>query len=193
MSGFPAPRPDPRPRRHSRRRRGQAMVEFAMVLPIMVMVFMAIIEFGFLLRSYLAVNYMASQAIKEASLLRGDNQGELNILKALLRNSQGLDPSRIRLIDPQGMARGPFFLEGDTLVDQFANPITGTAGHQFLFFDEAGTPADTSDDTAVAGSVTTADYVKLTVEYTHRNLAPYPTFLDLDNVTIRQTKTARLE
>jgi Flp pilus assembly protein TadG len=51
-------------RRHSR---GQALVEFALIIPIFLTVFFAIVEFSFLFTSYLSVGFASHDAVQMAA------------------------------------------------------------------------------------------------------------------------------
>jgi Flp pilus assembly protein TadG len=55
------------PDRRRRLGRGQTLVEFALVLPLFMLVLMGVIEFGFLFNSFLAVNFASREASLTAS------------------------------------------------------------------------------------------------------------------------------
>jgi len=57
-------------RRHSEK--GQALVEMALVLPILLLMLMAIVDFGRVFHGHLAVTSASRQAVREASLGRTD-------------------------------------------------------------------------------------------------------------------------
>jgi len=59
-------------RKYSRRQSGQALVELALVLPILLLILMAIVDFGRVFHGHLAVTAAARQAGREASLGRTD-------------------------------------------------------------------------------------------------------------------------
>jgi len=181
------------PRLSSRRRpAGQAMVEFGLVFPFLVVTIMAIIEFGLLLREYLAVNFMLTQAAKEASLLRGVSDFDLRVARSLLGNAGGLDPSRLTINLPGGGTAGPLFLSNGVVVDALGNPVAQPAP-SFFFLDDNETPGDTSDDTRAGPGAATADYARISVTYLHRNYGPYPDFMGIREFSFTQEKTVRLE
>ncbi len=70
------------PDRRQRRARGQALVEFALILPLFMLVLMAVIEFGFVFNSYLAINF----ASREASLVAAE-AGNVGRADCLILNS----------------------------------------------------------------------------------------------------------
>jgi Flp pilus assembly protein TadG len=51
-----------------RRSRGQTLTEFALILPLFMLLIMSVVEFGFLFNSYLAINF----ASREASLVAAE-------------------------------------------------------------------------------------------------------------------------
>jgi Flp pilus assembly protein TadG len=59
---------------------GQAMVELALVLPVLVLILVGIIEFGMIFKNFLVVNYGASEIARMASL--GASDIEINNLEA---------------------------------------------------------------------------------------------------------------
>ena len=65
-----APRRDARPAGYGRRRgaTGQATVEFALLLPLVVFAALAVLQVGLLVRDYLAVQHSAREAAREASV-----------------------------------------------------------------------------------------------------------------------------
>jgi Flp pilus assembly protein TadG len=66
------PNPKPHPsRRHSARGRGQALVEFALVIPIFLLVLSGILDFGFLLYSRMTVINAAREGAHTAITLVG--------------------------------------------------------------------------------------------------------------------------
>lgn len=178
--------------RASRGRRGQALVEFGFVFPILILTMMAIIEFGFLVRDYMAVNYMLSQAAKEASLMRGVSDADVRVAKTILQASGGLDPNRLRIIGPDSHEYGPVFLSGDDLVNP-AGELIEQPTPSIFFLSDNGTPSDLRDDTPAAGSNVGSSYARVTISYVHRNLGPYPQFMNMNDITITQTKMVRLE
>ena len=62
---------------------GQGLVEFALVLPIFVLVMMGVIEFGFLYNNILTVQYAARQGAKAAAEAGGVDGADCSILKAV--------------------------------------------------------------------------------------------------------------
>mgnify|MGYP006413645515 CR=1 FL=1 len=74
-----------RPLRRSRRRaprRGAALIEFALVLPVIVLVFGAIIELSLFISTYHRVTRVARDAARVGSVVIEGDQGEGDIIEA---------------------------------------------------------------------------------------------------------------
>ncbi len=71
----PIPAPD--------RARGQALVEFALVIPIFLALLMGVIEFGFLYNSLLTVQFAARQGVSAAAQAGGVDGADCSILAAV--------------------------------------------------------------------------------------------------------------
>ena len=88
----------------SRRRRGpggaaatgQSLVEFALSVPIFVLLMMGVLEFGFLYNNILTVQYAARQGVSAAAQAGGVDGADCSILKAVERAlTSPIDKSRI--------------------------------------------------------------------------------------------------
>ena len=73
------------------RERGQALVELALVLPILLLVLMGIVDFGRVFHGHLAVTSASRQAAREASLGRTDAE----IMTAARNAASPLAPEQI--------------------------------------------------------------------------------------------------
>ena len=82
MSGFIERGRRRPPGRQRRRAQGQTLVEFALILPLFMLVLTAVIEFGFLFNSFLAINF----ASREASLVAAE-AGNLARADCLILNA----------------------------------------------------------------------------------------------------------
>ena len=77
---------------------GQSMVEFAIMLPLMVLLLVGIIQFGIIVAHYLALNHAAVVGARTASVApaaTADADGEAAALKAaqsFIKNTAGLTP-----------------------------------------------------------------------------------------------------
>jgi len=100
-------------RASSRRSRGQALVEFALVIPVFLMLFIAIIEFAFVFNSALGLNFAtrnASLAAAEAGNLLGADCAILNSVEKSI--GAPMDLARVQSVtifqaDRSGTPLGP--------------------------------------------------------------------------------------
>ncbi len=75
---------------------GQGLVEFALTLPIFVLVMMGVLEFGFLYNNILTVQYAARQGVSAAAQAGGVDGADCSILKAVERAlTTPIDKSRV--------------------------------------------------------------------------------------------------
>ncbi|MEQ8175158.1 MAG: TadE family protein [Syntrophomonadaceae bacterium] len=80
-------------RRLIRREDGQSIVEFAMVLPVLLLLLMGIIEFGRIISSYMIINNLAREGARFASVGKTDSQ----ITTILLNEHATLDVDKLEV------------------------------------------------------------------------------------------------
>ena len=87
-------------RRSRRHARGQAMVEFALViLPFMVL-FVAIAEFAFMFSSYLSISFASRDGVQVAAEMGNDGSADFVILQRIEQDiSAPLDKTKITSVD----------------------------------------------------------------------------------------------
>ena len=80
---------------------GQALVEFAFVLPILLLLMVAIIDFGILFYSQMAVSNAAWEGARAGATIIDPSQGDQEIMGAIHNATYGLDISLLTIdIDP---------------------------------------------------------------------------------------------
>ena len=80
---------------------GQALVEFAFVLPILLLFMVAIIDFGIMFYSQMAVSNAAWEGARAGATIIDPSQGDQEITGAIHQAAYGLDISRLTIdIDP---------------------------------------------------------------------------------------------
>lgn len=88
--------------------KGQALVEFAIVLPILLLLVMGILQFGMMLNSYLTIENAAREGARTGIIGSSDSE----IQNLIISTSPNLDPAKLKVtITPSGAVRKP----GDTL------------------------------------------------------------------------------
>ncbi len=80
-------------------KRGQSLVETAIVLPLVLLLLMGIIDFGFLFNNYIILSNASREAARKGSLGATDAE----IVQLIQGNAQSLDPTRlaIEIFPPQ--------------------------------------------------------------------------------------------
>ena len=78
-----------------RQERGQAMVEFALVLPVLCLILFAMLEFGTAFWHYQQLSAAASEGARKAAVSRTDPDRTTLISTAVRDASPGLTPSQI--------------------------------------------------------------------------------------------------
>jgi hypothetical protein len=148
-------------------KKAQAIVEFALIFPILIATIMCIFEFGLLLKNYLGLNYALGKAAKEASFCRGQQGADLKVLKKLLEGAAALNSLNLRIISSTNALYGPYKLVGGKVKDFNDVEIT-SIGEELFFYNDNGTPNDLTDDIKVdASDASLPSYAKIRVRYTH--------------------------
>lgn len=77
--------------KHLRNESGQSLVEFALILPLILLILMGILEFGVMLNTYLTINH----ATKEGARLGALGGTDAEIIAEVLDKSPTLDASKL--------------------------------------------------------------------------------------------------
>lgn len=75
--------------------RGQAIVELALVLPILLLVILGTVNLGWLVTSQLILTHAAWEGARAGATLSDPVQGDEEIMAAVLRAAAGLDNTRL--------------------------------------------------------------------------------------------------
>jgi len=82
------------------RSRGQSLVEFALVIPIFLTVFMSIVEFSFLFSSFISVGFASHDAVQLASTYGNTSNADTLILQRITNDINApANPARIVSVD----------------------------------------------------------------------------------------------
>lgn len=148
-------------------KKAQSLVEFALVLPLLVVIIMAIFEFGLLLKNYLGLNYALNKALKEAYYCRGQINADIKVIKKFLENSFVLNTKNLVFISSTNKLYGPYKLENGK-IKNFNNEEITTIDENLFFFNDNNTPTNESDDIAVNPiNSSLPSYAKIKVRYQH--------------------------
>jgi Flp pilus assembly protein TadG len=82
--------------------KGQSLVEFALILPLVLLLLMGIVEFGVMINTYLKIENASREAARSGIV--GSTDAEINTLVTSI--SPGLDSSRLKTeVTPQQSSR----------------------------------------------------------------------------------------
>lgn len=116
----------------TKREQGQALVEFAMVLPILVLLVVGMMQFGLLFHEYLLVNHAAREGARVATLGGSDAEivAAVNTAAASASNTTIVPSARVRgaqvtiTVTKQVALITPLF---NALFPQNPVPVSGTS------------------------------------------------------------------
>jgi Flp pilus assembly protein TadG len=80
---------------HLRNERGQAMVEFALVLPILMALLLGIIQFGIVFNNYITLTDATRAGARKAAVSRFVGDSGASAKAAVENSAQGLDQSKL--------------------------------------------------------------------------------------------------
>lgn len=101
-------------RRTELKKRGQAMVEFALVLPILLIILLGIMEFGLVFHEYLVVTHAAREGARVAVLGGTDTE----ISSAVTRAADSIDRGSLTTTIAPGVR-----VRGNQVTVQVTNPV----------------------------------------------------------------------
>jgi hypothetical protein len=81
---------------------GQALVEFALVLPILLLLMVGLIDFGVIMHAQIVVTNAAWEGARAGATIVNPAEGDAEIIGAVHRSAYGLDESKLIIdIDPE--------------------------------------------------------------------------------------------
>jgi Flp pilus assembly protein TadG len=179
------------PRRHSAapgskraRSRGQALVEFSLILPLFLTILLAIIEFGFAFNAVLAINFASRNAALTAAE-GGDAEGTDCLVLRAIESDVGAPADRARIghvdifrSDKNGDRIGDatvYARNGGSTTCTYAGGTTVTVPYSLI---ADGYPtAERCNTLAGCGSGRSLDLVGVEITYTHVWVTPLRNFV----------------
>ena len=142
------------------RRRGVELVEFALVLPIMLVLLLAVMEAGWLVKSQLTISNAAREGVRYAAL----------------NNTSTAVKTRIKGISG---TLNPALTDAQITLDQTADKTSATPVY-------TAWPADTTATSTVPSrnGVPVGNIIRITIVYAHQPLTGFFPFLRNRNVTV---------
>lgn len=174
-------------RRRGDREAGQGLAEFALALPIFVLVLMGLIEYGFLYNNILTVQYATRQGVSAAAQAGGVDGADCSVLKAVERAlTAPIDKQRITAVEVfQADANGdPIAGMVNRYVRAGTLDCPGAATQPYALVGAEGYPqADRHDALAEA-----LDIVGVRIDYVYAGITPIGsgrTWVVSDGATLR--------
>ena len=202
MPAYPSRRRSPAPRAARARARGQALVEFSLILPLFLTIMLAIIEFGFAFNAVLAVNFASRNAALMAAE-GGDAEGTDCLVLRAVENDVAAPADRARIgrvqifrSDKNGDQIGDATIyarsEGSTTCT-YAGGTSVTVPYALI---QDGYPtAERCNTLAGCGSGRLLDLVGVEISYTHVWVTPLRNFVggNPGGFTFARSNATRME
>lgn len=171
-------------------RKGQSMVEFALVLPIMLLLFVGIMQMGFLLNDYIALNRAVAEACRYGSTLAGYSSAEILIVGKLLDSlGENIKKDNLRIVSFTNQKHGPFYKNASgEITDGGGQAQTAFAEPLFFKYDN-NSPNNFTDDSMSSPNKFNCSYVSVRVEYDHKVVIPFADLISSATVLIKASST----
>jgi Flp pilus assembly protein TadG len=186
------------PRRRRSDARGQALVEFSLVIMIFMTLIVSIIEFSFILTTKIGVTNAAQDAVQLASEMGNTADTDLWVLQLVEKDiSLPLDKGKIYSVqifstDNYGSARNgaDTYLRGGS-----TSNATNTITVPYSISGTKGYPESARCSTVAVGVCGGVDYIGVTITYKYTWVTPLPNLAGLGTSppTFVQTSVSRLE
>lgn len=175
--------------KNRKRNPGQSMVEFALVLPILVLFFIGTIEIGLIINDYIALNRAVSDAARYGSTLVGYSSAEVLVLGKLLDGlGENIKKQNLRVIAKSGTKYGPYTKSTTGTITAGGTAIT-TLSENLFFRNDNNTPNTFTDDLAASPLDFRCSYVEVSVEYDHDVVLPYANLISTAQFRITSSNT----
>lgn len=163
------------------RRKGQALVEFSLVLPLILTIFAGVTELGFILNDYMALVSANAEAARYGTSLVGYNDANELIVQRLLEARGHLQEDGLQIIGGEGSELGTFKRNADGSL-QTADGGAPSLGTKVFFMYDNGTPTDFSDDVPMSSGNVNVSYVRVRSNYNHQIVVPLANMLGNEGV-----------
>ena len=186
---------------HSRRRRrssGQALVEFALIIPIFMTLVVSICELSFFLTVKIGVTDAAQDAVQLAAMMGNADDTDFTVLQLVEKDmSSPIDKSKIQSVaifktDLTGKNYGASdtYTRGGSLSNK-----AGTLTVPYSLSGSKGYPEGARCNSVALSICGGVQWVGVTITYQYTWLTAFPTLIGLGstNPTIVQTSSSRLE
>ncbi len=173
-----------------KKRKGQSMVEFALVLPILLLFFVGIVQIGLIINDYIALNRAVSDACRFGSTLVGFSSAEVLIVGKLLDGlGESIKKDKLRIVSFTNQKYGPYTKSNSgTILTNAGQAVTSFA--EFLFYrKDNGSPLNFNDDAVVGPNSFECAYVSVSIEYEHQVVIPFADLINAATINLTASNT----
>ncbi len=173
-----------------KKRRGQSLVEFALVLPVLILFFIGIVQIGLIINDYIALNRAVSDACRFGSTLVGFSSAEVLIVGKLIDGlGENIKKDKLRIVSFTKQKYGPYSKSSSgAVLNSSGLPVTSFA--EILFYrKDNGTPVDFGDDIVCSPNSPECSYVSISVEYEHQVVIPFADLINSATVKLNSSNT----
>lgn len=174
----------------SNKKKGQSMVEFALVLPILLLFFIGIMQIGFIINDYIALNRAVAEACRFGSTLVGYSSAEVLIVGKLIDSlGENIKKPNLRIVALNNQKFGPYSKNstGD-IIDGLGQSVTAFAAPLFFKYDNES-QNNFSDDSLVSSTRFNCSYVSVRVEYDHEVVIPFADLISSATILLTVSST----
>jgi|GEM_PF-3804968 len=170
--------------------KGQSMVEFALVLPILLLFFIGTLQLGMIINDYIALNRAVAEACKYGSTLIGYSSAEVLIVGKLLDSlSENIKKDQLKILSKTNQKYGPYSKNSaGSVLNSNGQAITMFAETLFYRYDNQ-TPNNFTDDTVISPTAWNCSYVEVKVEYEHHVIVPFADLISASTVILSASST----
>jgi TadE-like protein len=187
------------PRRHRRHWRGQALVEFALVIPIFLTLVVGISEFSFVLTSKTGIAFASQDATQLAAELGDSAHADCLIIEQIEKDLQApIDVSKVRTVSIFWTDLNGSNKAADTWTRTGAFLCPGNITIPYTQSDSSYPEADRCNILSAVGCApghTSIDWVGVSIAYQYSWITPLPGMIGLTGSAplFVETHTSRME
>ncbi len=170
--------------------KGQSMVEFALVLPVLILFFIGIIQLGLIINDYIALNRAVSEACRFGSTLVGYSSAEIMVVGKLIDGlGENIKKPNLKIVSFTNQKYGPYTKSAaGSLLNSSGGEVTSFP--EFMFYrNDNKTQANFDDDRSVSPNSYECSYVSVKVEYDHEVVIPFADLISSATVKLTASNT----
>jgi len=174
------------------RQEGQAMVEFAMMLPLLLILAIGILEFGMLFKDHVGIHYAAREGARAGAAASRNPNADCTILRAVSTTMQTMpydDLQRVRIFRAadDGACTTP------CLEDVYFRAGSSSTCFEGWVVERANWPPDGPPPDGRRNDPEPTDALAVTVQFTHRFFLNFVPGTEVSTIVIEDTAYNQIE